>query len=467
MIIRRILSFIFSLILMLNYQLGITDYSVPVTVEGAIFSGSAGDRTGTELKFDNGWVTLASNRIYNKGLAAFSAVLCADSYFRDKDLAKGTQNRVVVDSQDEYSRSALLENIGYTDVRIIETFKEKQYSSDSNDSATITIGYKKICNKYDSYIIVLRGCFSIQERLSIFDAGSDTADYTGLTGEHPEWINKNLFKGLDISANRAMEFINAYMSEHDDPECADTALITGHSRGAALANVIGADFERNGTVKSYTYTFNAMPVTSDPDAGSYKTIYNIFDVNDYYTDPLPFPEESFFRYGKNITADISGSEKIINGIAELKGRDDYDSLSPGIKAEYDKLFGRLFPDRASLYEMKRITETYETREEAQARADEYRNLASGLGAADFCTVPDVTETGDGRFIAELDYCGAALLYAYAEIQAYGEAAYDGTVSLFRGDSDGCRIAGIINENLSSINAGHLLINGYVMSEYRK
>lgn len=463
MIFKRIISLFFAIIMSISCFFGNTEAVFPVTVQGAVFGGNSDDEIPLNLKFDSEWITKASNHIYNSNLAAFSAILCADSYFRAKDLDKGTQNRVLTeDSRDNYTQTALLEKLGYTDVRFIETYKQKQYPSDTNDSATFVIGYRNIDNRYDSYIIVIRGCFSIGERLSIFDIGSDSENYTALTGEHSEWTDTGTFKGLDIAVNRAEDFIFSYMEEHDSESRDNTVLLTGHSRGAALANVIGADFENNKDVKSYTYTFNAMPVTTDCSAKRYSTIFNLFDKNDYYINPLPFADEHFMRYGRDISVDISKCCAVQKKISALKGRDDYTCLAPSVKKEYDSLFGERFPDRESLYEMKTSAESFNTYEDASARLEEIKTYISGLSVSDFCKVSEITES-NGKYSIKTDYCGAALLYGYAQIQAYGEPAYAAVVSLFKDDAAGCRMAEIIKDNLTSIGGGHLIINGYALS----
>lgn len=466
MIIRRIFALLLALLFMLYCPCGRNPETVPVTVEGAVFGGNAGDKIGTELEYDPAWVTTASNRIYNSKLAAFSALLCTDVYFRAKDVAKGTQNRVCIDqTEGEYSQTALLERLGYADAVFIETYKAKQYPSDTNDSATILAAYKNVDGKYDSYIFVLRGCSSIGERLSAFDVGCDSAEYNARTGEHGEWTNRARFKGIDVATNRAMEYIRAFIAEHDDTSRPNTVLVTGHSRGGALANCIGADLEKDRTLKTYTYTFNAMASTNDRSTKACKTVFNLFDTNDYYTDPLPFGQEHFVRYGIDLPVNIAENRAIRESIAALKGREDYACLSPEAKAEHDKLFAERFPDRDSLYKTVTVTETSDTQEEAAKRLETVNSMISGLAISDYCKASPVAENADGTYAFTLEYCGAALLFGFAQIEAYGDAAYDAFLTLFAQDTVGCRIAGILAENLAGINAGHLLINGYVLSGF--
>ena len=464
MLFQRLISLFLLLILLISCSLSKSVQTVPVTVNGAIFGGDASDSIALDLQFDTKWITKENNKVYNSRLASFAALLCDDVYFRSKDVAKGTANRVIINgNENEYTQTSLLEKLGYTDVRYIESFKQKIYSSDSNDSVTMLMAYKNVDDKYDSFVFVLRGCFSAGERLSAFDIGCDNEAYYALTGDHPEWTNKSVLKGLDIAANRAMEFIGDYISEHDSADRKNTAFTTGHSRGASLADIIGAEFEDDRSMKSYTYTFNTMAFTADKNAKSYKTIFNIFDSNDYYSDPLPFGEEKLYHNGTDISVKITDNDKLKSDIASLKGRDDYISMSDASKAEYDKLFSEAFPNRASLYEMKTRTEEFDSAEIFNSRFEELTKNISDLGLNGFVTV--TADTDDNTI--SVCYCGAALLYSLAQIQCYGEAAYNVVISLFGGDEAYCRLAEITQNELAVITGGHLLVNSYIIARDSK
>lgn len=442
--------------------------SFPVTVEGAIFGGKADDRIDTALNFDAKWLTKGDNEKYSKDLAAFSALISADVYFRAKDVDKGTQNRVLFDGEkaEEYDWTALLKHLGFSDVEYIESYKAKEYTADTNDSATMTMGYMSSDNKYDVYVIALRGCFSAQEWMSIFDPGSAGESYTSYTGAHEEWKNTDHFKGVDIAANRAKEFIDEFIASHDDPAKKNCILLTGHSRGGMLANLLGAEYEKNTNAKTFTYTFNTMGVTNDSAATSYKTIFNVFDANDFYTNVLPFKNEPFYRYGKNVTVSIADSDKVKDELSSLKGRDDYACTNAEALADYANMFGRRFADRASLYEKEILTETFSSEDEALARAEELRTLTgseSGLGLETFCVVNDAISNGDGTYSVSMEYCGAALLWGYCKTLAYGTDAYNAFKTIFSGDELGCEIADFLADNAAGITGGHALANSYVLA----
>lgn len=442
------------------------EMKVPVVVEGAVFGGSADSKVALDVVFDPAWLTDGDNTKQNGSLAGFAAILSADTYFREKDLAKGTQNRVLCTSPDEYTAVTLLRTFGFQDAVHIETFKEKDYATDGNDSATLNIGYAEM-NGCDVFAVAIRGCFSIQEWLSIFDPGCDCEAYYKMTGEHPEWTDRERWKGPDIAASRAMEFISSFVEQHDSPERENCILITGHSRGGVLANLIGAEFEKRPEFRSFTYTFNTTAVTGDPKAPEYRTIFNYFDSRDFYIAPIPFGQETFYRYGTDVATDIAGQPELCRRIAELSGRDGVASLTAEQQETYAELFGGLFPTRQSLYEDRTLTETFDSREEAERRRDEIGTLIgaeSGLGLEGFCNVSEVIPTEENRYGLTLSYCDGTLLAAYAKLLAYGEPARQALNSLFAGNRKACDIADFLTANAESVNGGHLLLNSYVLTE---
>ena len=441
------------------------------TVEGAIFGGRSDDQIRTEVTFDTKWLTRQSNRIYNPELAQFCALLSSDVYFREKDLANQRQNRVVFDdlNAEDYDFTTFLSHIGFTEVEHYESYLTQKSPIDSNDSVTLTMGHQTVDGKYDVYAVVIRGCFSAQEWCSAFDPGCAGINYTELTGEHPEWTNGEHFKGIDVSASRALAYMEAFMAENGDDLLPDRLLITGHSRGGGVANLLGAYYEKDRSVTPYTYTFNSPGVTFAKDASCYRTIFNVFDSNDFFTDLFPFAAGGFVRYGRDMSRSVSKSAWLSNAVAKLKGRNDYTCISAEAAEAYHALFAERFPDRDMLCDTATITRSFDTQIEAEAGREAWLTLIgtqAGLGLDDLCTVSDIAEEG-GSWNVTMEYCGAALLRSYAKILAYGEAAYNGVVSLFAEDKIGCDIAALLFENTADINGGHLLINSYIVAGSQK
>lgn len=460
---RRLFSVLLILVLLCGAIPGCGEAAapIPVHVQGAIFGGRSDDSIPAEISFDPGWLN-EDNTVYHRELAAFAALLSADTYFRDKDLSRGTANRVLPDgADDEYDHTCLLRKLGFTETRYVESFKEKAYAQDTNDSVTMILGHLRT-EKNDVYVVAFRGCFSAGEWSSVFDVGADSE----ACGEHPEWIHPDRMKGLDIGAERAKAFISEFMASCDDPQLPDLVMYTGHSRGGCLANLVGADAEKEGTGKTFTYTFNTDSLMTRVDFEA-KTVFNLFDQNDLYTDLMPFGGQPLYRYGQDLTLPIAESPEIRRAIAEMKGRDDTVSVTREDIEAYRALFGQRFPDRDSLYDSQEWVRVFDTREEAQESREQCLTLISaeiGLGVEGLCEVSGILQE-NGQYAYTLTACGAALLHAYSMELGYGAQAYEGLKILFQEDAPGCAIADFLMEHQETLTAGHLLINSYILSQY--
>ena len=436
------------------------------TVEGSIFGGKSNDSIELELRFDPKWITTADNSAYNAELARFCVLFSADSYFRQKDLDKGRQNRVLLPGNADYGFTTFLDTLGFTETEHYESYLVSDSLADSDDSVTLNMGHMTLKGKYDVYAVAVRGCFSWQEWSSAFDPGCGAEAY----GEHPEWTNRAHQKGLDVAANRALGFIDSFMAEHNDPALPDCLLITGHSRGGGIANILGAHFERETSVRSYTYTFSAMNVTDDAHAADCQTVFNLFDSDDLFVNALPFGSEPFCRYGTDLTLSVSDSAEAQAAAAKLKGREDYTCVPAESAAEYCRLFAERFPDRDMLCETVSISRTYDTQAEAEAALEELRVLLgseSGLAVEGLCTLSDAAKTPDGKYGFRFDYNGLALLRSYARILAYGDAAAEVFAKVFAEDETACALSRLIAENAVGISGAHQLINCYAITDLVK
>ena len=97
----------------------------------------------------------------------------------------------------------------------------------------------------------------------------------------------------------AAEDILSTHQEYLDKLVSPTFLITGHSRGAAVANILGARLtDRFYAENVYVYTF-ATPRTVRGEYPVYTNIFNVINPADLVTY-LPFPQWGFQRYGIDV-----------------------------------------------------------------------------------------------------------------------------------------------------------------------
>ncbi len=440
---------------------GKIEYEKEATVEGAIFGGQAGDRIRVRLAFDPSWLIKMNNKKYHRELAELSTLLSADVYFREKDLAKGTQNRVLTDGTAEaYDAESLLRSLGFTEVRRVESFKEKEYAFDQNDSVTMMLGYRAE-GKRDLFVVAVRGSFSIGEWLSAFDLGCTGAD----AGEHPEWTDRSRVKSLDVAAGRARAFFDEFVQANARPGAKASVLVTGHSRGAAIANILGAELEKEGGMRCYTYTFNTPGVTADAEAPAFRTVFNLFDSADFYTDFLPFANEKFYRYGTDLALDLQNHTRAQSLIAAYTDRADYQSPSAEFRAEYARLFAERFPDRSTLLNEREYYLNFSSSSDAEDACTSLTELAQSMGGASCCRIDEPLPIPGGGYFVRVAYSAQALLNGFATLLAYGQPALDAFLTLYGQDEAGTAIARLLAAHADELAGGHLLVNDYVICRF--
>ena len=174
---------------------------------------------------------------------------------------------------------------------------------DDDDISEFMIGHRLV--KYQGeetevFIVSVRGTNgTVKEWSSNFDVGSKDDVYWDY--DNPEWTNAEHHKGFDVAANRCYELIIKYISNgiasgKIDPTAKKSIFITGHSRGAAISNLLGKIFEDDNNYISSTYGFATPNTTTSSDADTYKTIFSVVNEDDL-VPYLPLSEWGFTKYG--------------------------------------------------------------------------------------------------------------------------------------------------------------------------
>ena len=184
------------------------------------------------------------------------------------------------------------------------------YSVDKDDVTEFAVGHRNIVynGKISEVIVVsVRGTNGTNaEWSSNFDVGANTTEYYDAMGYyHPDWRNLDNHKGFDVAANRVYDKLWEYINTFVDSRAQTSILITGHSRGAAIANILGQMFSDYTSFRTYTYTFATPNSTTAVNAGDYRNIFNIINEDDLIPY-LPLSQWNFKNYG--ITKSISVNE---------------------------------------------------------------------------------------------------------------------------------------------------------------
>lgn len=203
--------------------------------------------------------------------------------------------------------------LGLNDTKCYD-IKSSSYAVDKDDVTEFFVGHRNIVHNgtvSEVIIVSVRGTNGTNaEWSSNFDVGADTKEYYNAVGqEHPDWKNKENHKGFDVAANRVYDKLLEYIDTYVDASAQTSILITGHSRGAAIANILCQMVEDDTPYTVYGYTFATPNSTTAANAGSYKNIFNIVNEDDIIPY-LPLSEWGFKNYG--ITKSISVNKNYEN-----------------------------------------------------------------------------------------------------------------------------------------------------------
>ncbi len=237
----------------------------------------------------------------------------------------------------------------------IKTYKLADSYRD-DDITEATVGHRLVTHNgktKDIVIVAIRGTDkTIEEWSSNFDVGADTTDYWDRNNHG--WKNKKHHKGFDVAANRIDKHLQQYINQLGS----DHQIVTyfmGHSRAAAIANILGKKYEDKRDIQSFTYTF-ATPNTTTGKATA-STVYNIVNKDDL-VPYLPLEKWGFKKYGKTYTISVKDNyeydykknctEKEREQTWEyLFQKDDYNSN--GKQQDTVTEFGRVIPSREEIY----------------------------------------------------------------------------------------------------------------------
>ena len=284
------------------------------------------------------------NTQYQPEVAKLCSVLSTDVYSSIRVTLDDYGNNPTSPSDDTKLHKAF----GFTDVTV-KSLRSQDFSSDNNDLSRYLCSHRLIETTgriWEIILVAIEGTNgTLQQWTSNMDVGADTEDYYRLTGQHPEWTNKKEHKGFNVTCNRISAGVKDYINKYVRDGAEKIILITGHSRGGALANLLGREYEDAADYKSFTYTFAAPNTTTDEDAGRYKTIFNVVNTQDIIT-AFPMEEWGFRTYGTTLSVNMGAD----NNWKDTTGKDNYDSFDFTSAVNN---FNKVSKNREDFYKMDR------------------------------------------------------------------------------------------------------------------
>lgn len=269
----------------------------------AWFKASGGDgEAATVVNWDDAWFN-TSSYTYNHDLATTAAVLAAAAY--DESFVKKT----------------LREQLGFNAFDSVEYHPEgKDYNGDY-DQVGFSIETRMTSNGVPIIAVIVRGTPGNGEWLSNLNV-ADTLQNS----------DQETHEGFKAGALQVLRALRSYVYDNGIDLDKARVLITGHSRGAAVSNILGARLDDGLTTDAgtlspdnvYTFTFespNATRASNRSDA-KYGNIFNIVNPEDVVIK-VPLGEWGYGRYGNDLALPSRSNTRRGDYKAQLAKMNEY------------------------------------------------------------------------------------------------------------------------------------------------
>ncbi len=259
---KKAVCIILALLFVLIPLSGVTAESGDNTYKTLMYNDRNSETVNFEVEFtfNEAWLDLPS-KDYNHSLSKALAVLSGAAY---------------VDVKPDNLVSTL------TDMGFDQTSMIAEYPTptvDDND----TVGYviaKKTLGEKDIVAVITKGTSEDAEWYSNFNIGTQS----------------NTHEGFLIASEDVWESLEGFLKNISGNV---SFMITGHSRGAAVANIIASKLVDSGYDNVYAYTFASPLVSTQACEEGYESIFNILSSEDFVTR-LPVAQWGYKRYGKDL-----------------------------------------------------------------------------------------------------------------------------------------------------------------------
>ncbi|MBR4907364.1 MAG: hypothetical protein IKZ44_11015, partial [Clostridia bacterium] len=263
------------------------------------------------------------NKTYNSEIASFSVWAAQLAYDNGDDMSY-TPNETLYDSDGStittvHRIDALMRAHGMENV-IDYQLENGYFASDislgaypDDDITEVFFGHHKETVGDESVEVIsvfVRGTNgTVKEWSSNFDIGNlhryleeyDAPETKSLRKLNGDWNRKTNHRGFDVCATRIYRALATYMNTYVDPEATPVFWLSGHSRGAAIANIVSSTYVDEGEkVFAYTYASPNTTANTEASAEKYDCIFNLVNGDDF-VPMLPMPEWGFTRYGRTAT----------------------------------------------------------------------------------------------------------------------------------------------------------------------
>lgn len=250
-----------------------------------------------DISFDSFWFT---SNWYNHELCRFASKFAMLGYDQGDPTPDGNGKKM----QNELYHA--LETIGFT------FFEYNNHTG--RDEVNYFIAKRKVNvhnREYDLVFMGLIGTYQSQWETD-FDSGYN---------EYSSVVVPEVHEGFNNAFNYAYTKLKDYISINNLNSERTIVLLTGHSRGAAVANLLAAELTKAyfytgceklcAKDKVFAYTFatpNVIKKSSSVENNHYEHIFNVVNPEDFVTKCMP-AEWGYTRYGKTFVLPSSTNDK--------------------------------------------------------------------------------------------------------------------------------------------------------------
>ncbi|MBR0032415.1 MAG: hypothetical protein IJP61_09020 [Treponema sp.] len=285
----------------------------------------------TVCDFEESWFGENSARVYHHGICRIACLFSETSYID------------IVANPDKNQIYAVYKTLGFADDNIEFHYDDVDYTNKWGfNQCAVSYGLKSIKSSLGQKNLVvmnIRGTpLSHYEWLSNLDLSDETHEM------------REMHEGYDISANQMKESLDDFMERRALDKSDTFFIITGHSRGASVANMLGAKLADDDAYNKdmiYDYTFGCSNTTLSDDYNNekYSFIWNISNGEDLV--PTTPPNQGVWKYKK------FGNEKTLISRWGAKDPVKYETEMLPLMSEYYEKYlcrpyepfraGRFFP----------------------------------------------------------------------------------------------------------------------------
>lgn len=336
----------------------------------------------------------SDNTAYSKSLASLGVMLSADAYVDSKcNFDGGKAATSLADYQTIY------ENLKCDDISVT-VMNKSSFEKDKTDLANYILANHSFVYKgakRQVFFITIEGTNGPDQWTSNFDIGYANDTYKELTGEHKEWSNTKDAKGFNIAANRVLNAVNAYVSDKKQEGAEPYYFITGHSRGAAVANILGhlinetsADMKKS----TFVYTYACPNTTTElPEKPVDENIFNFVNETDLIS-AIPLKGWGFGTYGKTYRFNPNGNTEFAT---QWKGDHFDNEYEAADVASIESTFLTIAATREAVF-------TYETSTSEQFDSIEEAN--------DILASMELTFPGISTYVKVVDFKEGVVTFKY-------------------------------------------------------